>query len=177
VLRSAGQADKLFVMSRLIVLALIAATAGCASTGAIPRPFPGAAPAGSAGPATTTPGADTYAVTATALSLRGVPYRNGGADPAGFDCSGFVQYVYAQHGLALPRTVGQQFGAGARASGPLQPGDLVFFSTVSAGASHVGIALGGDEFVHAPSSAGEVRVERVSSSYWSRRYIGARRLQ
>lgn len=164
-------------MSRLLVFALLAATAGCASTGATPRPFPGPAPAGPTAPATSSLAADSYAITGTALSLRGVPYRNGGADPSGFDCSGFVQYVYAQHGLALPRTVTQQFGLGARASGPLRPGDLVFFSTVSSGASHVGIALGGDEFVHAPSSTGEVRVERVSSSYWSRRYIGARRLQ
>jgi cell wall-associated NlpC family hydrolase len=58
----------------------------------------------------------------------------------------------------------------------LEPGDLVFFSTVTPGASHVGIAIGGDEFVHAPSGAGTVRVERLSGSYWSTRFVGARRV-
>lgn len=165
-------------MVRLLVLVIAAAAGACASAGGTPRPFPGPAPAPfpSTEPAPSV-ASDAYAITATALSLRGVPYRNGGADPSGFDCSGFVQYVYAQHGVALPRTVSQLFGAGVPASGALRAGDLVFFSTVSAGPSHIGIALGGDEFVHAPSSTGEVRVERVSSRYWSRRYIGARRLK
>lgn len=162
-------------MFRLSALLLALTTVACASTGAVPRPFPGPAPAasGEAVPLS----ADTYAVTATALSLRGVPYRNGGMDPAGFDCSGFVVYVYAQHGMMLPRTVSQQFSVGTPASGGLEPGDLVFFSTVAPGATHVGIALGGDEFVHAPSSTGEVRVERVSSTYWSSRFVGARRVR
>jgi cell wall-associated NlpC family hydrolase len=120
--------------------------------------------------------AEAYALTSTALALRGVPYRNGGADPGGFDCSGFVWYVFAQHGLPLPRTVGEQFRAGRSQVGGLQPGDLVFFSTVSPGASHVGIALGGDEFVHAPSSTGQVRVERLSAPYWATRFVGARRI-
>jgi cell wall-associated NlpC family hydrolase len=119
---------------------------------------------------------DGYAVTGTALALRGVPYRNGGTNPSGFDCSGFVVYVFSQHGLAMPRTVSEQFQAGRDAPGPLRPGDLVFFSTVAPGATHVGIALGGDEFVHAPSSKGQVRVERLSSSYWASRYLGARRV-
>ena len=58
----------------------------------------------------------------------------------------------------------------------LQPGDLVFFSTNGAGPSHVGIAIGGDQFVHAPSSTGDVRVERLGSGYWAGRFIGARRM-
>jgi cell wall-associated NlpC family hydrolase len=58
----------------------------------------------------------------------------------------------------------------------VQPGDLIFFSMQGAGASHVGMAIGGDEFVHAPSSRGEVRVERLSAAYWSSRYVGARRI-
>ena len=58
----------------------------------------------------------------------------------------------------------------------LAPGDLIFFSTVAPGASHVGIAIGGDEFVHAPSGRGEVRVERLSAPYWARRFVGARRV-
>jgi cell wall-associated NlpC family hydrolase len=105
-----------------------------------------------------------------------VPYRNGGADPQGFDCSGFVWYVFGRHGVALPRTVGEQFRAGRPQPGGLEPGDLVFFTTVAPGASHVGIALGGDEFVHAPSSTGQVRVERLSAPYWASRFVGARRI-
>ena len=119
-----------------------------------------------------------YGVTGTALSLRGAPYRDGGADPGGFDCSGFVRYVFRQHGVQVPRTVGEQWraGQGLPAGTPLVPGDLVFFSTVTPGASHVGIAIGGDEFVHAPSGAGQVRVERLSAPYWATRFVGARRV-
>jgi len=112
-----------------------------------------------------------------ALQLRGTPYRNGGADPSGFDCSGLVQYVFAQHGVIVPRKVAEQYRAGQDVQpSQLQAGDLVFFTTVAPGASHVGIALGGDEFVHAPSSTGEVRVERMSAAYWSTRFVGARRV-
>ena len=91
------------------------------------------------------------------------PYRNGGSDPGGFDCSGFVWYVFAQHGIAVPRTVAEQFRVGTSVDPiDLQPGDLVFFNTTGRpGPSHVGISIGGDEFVHAPSRAGEVRVERL----------------
>lgn len=119
-----------------------------------------------------------YALVSTALQLRGVPYRNGGSDGTGFDCSGFTQYVFAQHGIVLPRETRDQFKIGKDVTPEeLSPGDLVFFSTGAPGASHVAIAVGGDEFVHAPSSAGVVRVERLSSSYWSRRFIGVRRVE
>jgi cell wall-associated NlpC family hydrolase len=112
-----------------------------------------------------------------ALGLRGTPYRFGGNDPTGFDCSGFVRYVFAQFGYQLPREVQAQFKTGRPiAREEIQPGDLVFFETVSKGASHVGIALGNDEFVHAPSSRGVVRTERYTIEYWSRRWIGARRI-
>jgi cell wall-associated NlpC family hydrolase len=120
--------------------------------------------------------ADVAGVVGTALSLRGVPYRNGGTSPAGFDCSGFVQYVFGQFGVPLPRETRAQFRAGSRVGREqLRPGDLVFFTTVAPGASHVGIAIGDDQFVHAPSSRGVVRVERLSSDYWRRRFVGARR--
>src|SRR5690606_33515964 len=101
----------------------------------------------------------------------------GGSDPSGFDCSGFVQWVFARHGTALPREVRDQYRVG-RGIGrdQVEPGDLVFFETVSRGASHVGIALGNGEFVHAPSSRGVVRVERYDGSYWSQRWVGARRV-
>jgi cell wall-associated NlpC family hydrolase len=88
-----------------------------------------------------------------------------------------VRYVFSQHGVNVPRTVSEQFRAGQAISTDLvQPGDLVFFSTVAPGASHVGIAIGGDEFVHAPSGPGSVRIERMSASYWSTRFVGVRRV-
>ena len=120
---------------------------------------------------------DGRALADAALAFRGTPYRTGGAHPRGFDCSGFTQYVFGQHGLALPRDVKNQFGIGQPViPAEIAPGDLIFFSTVGSGASHVGIALGGDAFIHAPSSAGVVRVEHLTSSYWSQRLVGARRV-
>jgi cell wall-associated NlpC family hydrolase len=176
----------------LFIVAVASALGACRSTGATPRPFPMPARAPhppSAGPGdTATPGGakspggtlaapGTYALTGTALALRGAPYRNGGSDPTGFDCSGFTQYVFAQHGIALPREVKEQFDLGRPVTPEdILPGDLIFFSTVAPGASHVGIAIGGDEFVHAPSSTGVVRVERAGSSYWSQRFVAARRI-
>lgn len=171
-----------------IVLGAVLA-AGCASTGATPRPFPLPGGAGSSGAggtasgtsaagagATSATAADGYSISSTALALRGAPYRNGGSDPQGFDCSGFVHYVYTQHGVQMPRSVRQQFGVGHDVQpAVLEPGDLVFFSTVAPGASHVGIAVGGDQFVHAPSTSGVVRVENLSSQYWASRFVGARR--
>jgi cell wall-associated NlpC family hydrolase len=121
---------------------------------------------------------DSYALVGTALGLRGAPYVNGGASPRGFDCSGFTQYVFAQYGVGLPRAVQDQFKIGRTVKPTdLSAGDLLFFTTTDRGASHVGIAVGGDEFVHAPTSTGVVRVERLSATYWSRRFIGARRVR
>ena len=104
---------------------------------------------------------------------------NGGSDPSrGFDCSGFVQWVFAQHGTALPREVRDQYGEGKRIGRKdVEAGDLVFFETVSRGPSHVGIALGTGEFVHAPSSRGVVRIEPYTSGYWASRWVGARRIR
>jgi len=120
---------------------------------------------------------DGYALVGTALSLRGAPYRNGGTDPSGFDCSGFTQYVFRQYGIALPRDVQEQyqFGKSVRPE-ELTAGDLLFFTTTDPGVSHVAIAVGGDEFVHAPSSSGVVRVEHLSSTYWAPRFVGAKRV-
>jgi cell wall-associated NlpC family hydrolase len=143
------------------------------TAGASPSPTTPTAPTSPATPVAL----DTYALTGTALTLRGTPYRNGGGDPRGFDCSGFTQYVFAQHGIALPREVKDQWDMGRPVNvEEIEPGDLMFFTTVAPGASHVAIALGGDEFVHAPSSTGVVRVERASSSYWAQRFIAARRI-
>ncbi len=113
----------------------------------------------------------------TALGFRGVPYRNGGSDPSGFDCSGFVQYVFAHIGAFLPREVREQFETGTEIErDEIQPGDLVFFETVSRSASHVGLVIGNGQFVHAPSARGVVRVESYDSSYWAPRFVGARRV-
>ena len=185
-------------------VALAACCGACASSrGAVPRPFPvpggaprpAAVPAAPAAPTEPDTGAvaramppgdrakasgafDGYALAGTALALRGAPYRNGGIDPTGFDCSGFTQYVFGQYGIALPREVREQYRVGTTI-GPddLAAGDIVFFSTTEPGPSHVAIAIGGDEFVHAPSSTGVVRVERLSSSYWAPRFLGARRVK
>ena len=108
-----------------------------------------------------------------------MPYRLGGADPGGFDCSGLVQYVFAQYGLSVPRVVEQQWEVGDKVKpSDIEPGDLIFFNTKKRGdgASHVAIAIGGDSFVHAPNSTGVVRIETLSSTYWGSRYIGARRV-
>ena len=168
----------------LSVLLFSGAVTGCATSGSAPRPqpFPGARvppsppEAGEPAPAGKT---SSSGLIATALALRGTPYSNGGSEPSrGFDCSGFVQWVFARQGLSLPREVREQYAEGQRvARGEVQAGDLVFFETVSRGASHVGIALGGGEFVHAPSSRGVVRVERYTSQYWSSKWVGARRVQ
>jgi len=119
------------------------------------------------------------AVADTALSFVGTPYQLGGDTPrSGFDCSGLVWYSLAQHHIDVPRTVGEQYAVGRPVGRQeLRPGDLIFFSTIGPGATHVGIVL--DEpnsFVHAPSEGGAVRVERFDNSYWRSRFVGARRL-
>jgi cell wall-associated NlpC family hydrolase len=165
---------------RLItVLLLTVIAAGCATSGAVPRPFPGAPSADTPAPEPSAPEAvDAAAIVRTALSFRGVPYKNGGTDPTGFDCSGLVQYVFAQHGVALPRETREQFelGTEVRLAG-IEPGDVIFFRTTSDGPSHVGVAIGGDEFVHAPSTRGVVRVERFSAPYWANRIVGVKRVR
>jgi cell wall-associated NlpC family hydrolase len=120
---------------------------------------------------------DGRAIAEFALGFRGVPYRLGGADPAGFDCSGLVQYVFAQYSVVVPRVVEQQYEIGDKVKDKdIKPGDLLFFSTKGSGATHVAIAVGEDRFVHAPNSRGVVRVEALTSDYWGSHYIGARRL-
>lgn len=146
-----------------------------------PQPFPmistpaSLRPAPAAARTTSAASAD---ILQTALGYRGVPYRYGGDTPStGFDCSGFIQYVLAQHRLTVPRTAAEQFQVGRRiAARDVRAGDLVFFSTVAPGASHVGLALNAGEFVHAPASSGVVRIEPLYSAYWQSRFVGARRL-
>jgi len=194
--------------SALLVFAVATLfSAACATSGAVPRPFPGAVTGaggatgavGATGAGATAPVAPTApiapiapiapdlltrrfdgrAIAQFALGFRGVPYRLGGADPGGFDCSGLVQYVFSQYGVSVPRVVEEQYEVGdtVRPS-DIKPGDLIFFNTKSRGddASHVAIAISRDSFVHAPNSTGVVRVETLGSSYWGARYVGARRI-
>lgn len=113
-------------------------------------------------------------LTRSALRFLGSPYVFGGTTASGFDCSGFVQHVFAMLGIGLPRTADAQYDVGRPAVGGPRPGDLVFFDTYG-GVSHVGIYLGRGQFVHASSSRG-VMVSRLSESYWASRYVGAKRL-
>ncbi|MBP1759617.1 MAG: cell wall-associated hydrolase, invasion-associated protein [Firmicutes bacterium] len=111
-----------------------------------------------------------------ALSLQGTSYVFGGTSKQGFDCSGFTKYVYAGSGISLPRTSYAQFASGtAVGKDNLSPGDLVFFSTYAAGASHVGIYIGGGRFVHASNPSSGVKTSSLSDSFYSSRYLGARR--
>jgi cell wall-associated NlpC family hydrolase len=156
-------------------LAALGLVAGCASSGARPRPFPIPGPAPP--PAAAAPSGITGDILKTALQLVGTPYRNGGADQTGFDCSGLVQFVYARHGVALPRSVDALSRAGVRVPDrEVVAADLLFFSTTGPGATHVAIALGDGRFVHAPSGRGVVRVESLAGGYWPTRFLGARRV-
>ncbi len=110
-----------------------------------------------------------------ALRYLGVPYRWGGADPVtGFDCSGLVQFAYAQVGIRLNHYTGTQFTEGAPVpDGQLRPGDLVFFEPGVAGPGHVGIYAGGDEFVEAPHTGDVVKVASLAVAKARLGYVGA----
>lgn len=115
-----------------------------------------------------------------AIGLVGTPYRYGGDSPdGGFDCSGLVDFVFRDAaGLALPRSTRELIDLDAPRIGrdDLQPGDLVFFSPGGGQVSHIGIYVGEDRFVHAPSSGGTVRLDSLDSAYWKRSYRGAKRI-
>jgi cell wall-associated NlpC family hydrolase len=115
----------------------------------------------------------------SALSYMGISYKYGGNAPdTGFDCSGFVRYVYNNTlGLVLPRSSAEMSKTGEKVKkDELKPGDLVFFNTLKRAFSHVGIYIGEGNFVHAPSTGGAVRVESMEIPYWQKRFNGARRM-
>jgi len=117
-------------------------------------------------------------ILAVAQNMLGKPVVWGGASPAqGFDCSGLVQYVYRQAGIELPRTADIQFQVGRPvAKTALQPGDLVYFTTYEPGASHVGIYIGRDKFIHTSFSKGIVAIADINEDYFVKRYYGAKRV-
>jgi peptidoglycan DL-endopeptidase CwlO len=124
------------------------------------------------GPPSVAPPSRYGGVVGVAMQYLGTPYVWGGASPAGFDCSGFVMYVYAQVGVSLPHSSYAQYGYGSAVSqGDLQPGDLVFFD----GLGHVGIYVGGGNFIHSPHTGDVVKISSMTGWYAST-FVGARRL-
>ena len=113
-------------------------------------------------------------LTRNAMRFIGTPYVYGGTTSSGFDCSGYVQHVFAMMGLRVPRTADAQFYAAHKIKNGARPGDLVFFQTYLPGPSHVGIYLGKGKFVH--SSSHGVMVSRISDRYWAARYLGVKRV-
>jgi cell wall-associated NlpC family hydrolase len=108
-----------------------------------------------------------------ALSQLGTPYVWAGSQPGGFDCSGLVMWAFAQVGVYLPHSSYAQYGYGVPVSrDQLQPGDLVFFD----GLGHVGIYIGGDQFVHAPHTGDVVKISSLSEGWYSATFVGARRI-
>ena len=160
-------------MRLILILVIVMFAAACSSSPPRERSWTGAAGSGD----TVSPAQRD--VVRHALGYVGVPYRYGGDSAVtGFDCSGLVWRVYRQAaGLRLPRdTYGISRKGVAIPPRELQPGDLVFFNTMKRPYSHVGIYVGEDRFVHAPSSGGVVQVTRISDRYWRQRFDGARRV-
>src|SRR5688500_8227917 len=156
--------DYLMRFVRLIgVLALIS-VAGCASAAA-KRSHDTALPSKPLTPSQSR-------IVTTALKYVGAPYARGGSSPAGFDCSGFVMFVFARHGVALPHSAEAQYRLGAPVRRDrLQPGDIVFFDRLG----HSGIYIGDARFIHATRPGAVVKASRIAASWYRRRWVGARR--
>jgi cell wall-associated NlpC family hydrolase len=160
---AAQQASQLAAAHRAQVAAKVQASAPTGSFG-VGDPSGGSVPSG-----------HYSGVVGIAMQYLGVPYVWGGASPSGFDCSGLVMYVYAQVGISLPHNTVAQWGYPRAVSVPqseLQPGDLVFF----AGLGHVGIYVGGGQFIHAPHTGDVVRIDSLGGGWYSSEYVGAKRI-
>lgn len=150
---------------RLLIVTLTVLVAGCASHSR--------ARTAVVVPAT----ASRVAIVTQARVHAGTAYRPGGARPGGFDCSGFVHFLFGQAGIALPRTAEAQSHVGRDLrSRDIAAGDLVFFRTDGGRVSHVGIATGDGRFIHAPNARSRIRIERLDAAYWADRFAGARRI-
>ncbi|MGN2390857.1 C40 family peptidase [Pelomicrobium sp. G1] len=177
-------------LPRLVLIAVVVHGLGGCASAPPPRP-PMAPPVASAtlsaeevnpalpGPMVQAQEAAGHATRAVrhALAMVGRPYRAGGAGPDGFDCSGLVHYSFLRAGLPVPRDTRSLLQAGRPVeTEALAPGDLVFFDQEGKKASHVGIYLGRGRFVHAPSTGGRVRVDRLDAPHWRLSFSEARRL-
>lgn len=156
------------------------ALAACAGASLQQRSVPGP-PSAVAGSAAPTHGSEPLADPRAAMvdlarGMIGQPYRWGGAAPGGFDCSGLVAYAANRAGIRVPRTAHEQLHFGSPvARGDLKAGDLVFLHLAHK-ELHVGIALGGERFVHAPSAGGRVRIDSLAAPPYSRSFLSARRI-
>ena len=123
--------------------------------------------------------ADADELISNAMGFIGVAYRFGGTSPTGFDCSGFMQYVFRKaFAVNLPRTSAAQASVGSYVSrSELRPGDMVFFRTHGSRISHVGMYIGNDRFIHAPRTGKRIEITSLSSKYWNARYATARRVK
>lgn len=158
------------IQNALLLLLLLAA-GGCSMFGK--QSIPTGPSAG--------PGSSYHSVSVvdTARTVMGTRYTWGGDTPRdGFDCSGLIYWVYAQHGVRMPRPSWEQYKVGRSvARNDLRPGDLVFFKTRNSGASlHVGIVSGPGRFIHSPKAGGVVSETDMNSSYWRTHYLGAKRV-
>jgi cell wall-associated NlpC family hydrolase len=161
------------MLLRGVIGVVAAVVVGCAGA---PPPKPAVAIPVTHTPQATTP-AQTQVIT-VAQSLLGTPYRYGGSTPKGFDCSGFISYVYREAaGINLPReTQGlTQIGRSIETT-DLRPADIVYFKIEQQRQLHAGIYLGDGRFIHAPSTSGQVNIQRLDLDYWNTRYQGARRV-
>jgi cell wall-associated NlpC family hydrolase len=162
--------------SVIVIFGVSAALAGCALLAKEPviaeRPVVGARPpAGERSPMESSVG---ETVVALAKRQVGAPYRRGGSNPSGFDCSGLVRYVYAQVGVSLPHNAAQQYRLGTEVKRDnLEPGDLVFFDRLR----HNGIYIGDGRFIHARQPGRGVNVARLDDEWYAARWVGARRLE
>ena len=143
-------------------------TSSSENSGAVtPSSSPAAAPAPAPAPA-----ANNGSLLGIAHSLKGVRYVYGGSTTAGFDCSGFTRHVFQQAGRSIPRSAAAQYSATSRVSrAQAQPGDLIFFSLAGRGVNHVGIYLGGGNFIGSQTSTG-VAVASINSGYWANKVVG-----